>query len=245
MKSYVAQYRAEGIFTVRCSTCQFDSFRDGCTERTLMIRSLGQDVLAGTGGHGRRRSDLCTEGLHDAAAIWLLVVADFYLIYRCFETEYLGGIREGSTPLTGTCFGRDIAHAFFLAIISLGDGRVQLVRADGAYTFVLEVDVCRSAQCLFQSVGTHQWSGTPILVIFAYGFGNFNPGILHVEFLMTQFLGKDRVEVFRLQGFLGFRVQWRHRLVFHIRLYVIPESWNFVLWQDKSFLFCAHILTFY
>ena len=53
VKGNVAQYRAEGIFTVRCGTGQFDSFRNGCTERTLMIRSLGQDVLTSTGGHGR------------------------------------------------------------------------------------------------------------------------------------------------------------------------------------------------
>ena len=80
-----------------------------------------------------------SEGLHDAAAIRLLVVADLHLVDGSFQAKYLGGIRESGSPLTGSGFGGDVGYAFFLAIIGLCNGRVQFVRTDGTDTFVFEI----------------------------------------------------------------------------------------------------------
>ena len=49
VKTYVIQYGAECVFTVRCGSCQFYCLRDGGAERTRVGWILRQNVLTGTG----------------------------------------------------------------------------------------------------------------------------------------------------------------------------------------------------
>ena len=94
-------------------------------------------LLYTSGRHRRRRSDLCTESLHNAAAVRLLFVADLYLINGGFETENLGSVRKGGSPLARTGFGSNVRDAFFFAIICLSQRRVQFMRTDRADTCLL------------------------------------------------------------------------------------------------------------
>ena len=204
---------------------------------------FGQDILTCTGRHGRRRSDLCTESLHDATAVRLLVIADLYLVNSSFQTEYFGSIGKGGAPLSGTCFGGYVCYSFLFTIVCLCQCRVQFMRTDRAYTFILEIDVCGCSQCLFQSIGAYQRGTAIVFIHFAHCLGYFNPCICLVQLLFAKLLGKDRIKIFRFQGFFGFRVQRRHGFVLHIRLYVVPIFRDFILWQDKTLLFCAHNLS--
>ena len=199
-----------------------------------------QDVFSCAGRHGRRGGDLRAIGLHDAAAVRFLLIADLYLIDGGFQSEESGGIGQGGSPLSGAGLGRHVGYAFLFAVIGLWQGGIQFVRSHGTDALVLEIDVCRCAQCLFQSVGTYQRCAAVILVHVAHFFGDFDPGIRLVQLLVTQFFGEDRVEVFGFQRLAGGWVQRWHGLVHHVGLYVVPILWNFVFRQDKSFCSFAH-----
>ena len=231
----VAHDGTERIFAVGGFACQFYGFRDGRAQRALVVGFARQDVLSGAGGHGGRRGDLCAEGLHDAAAVGLLLIADFHLIDSGFQTEHLGGVGQGGTPLSGTRFGCDVRHPLFLAVVSLCQCGVELVRPDGADTFVLEIDVCRSAECLFQAISPHERCAAIVFVHFAHFLGNLYPRVGLVEFLSRHLFREDGEEVFRLHGLVGFRVQQRHGFVHHVGLDVIPIAWDFVFRKEISF----------
>ena len=205
-----------------------------------MVGMRCQDVFSGTGGHGGRRSDLCAERLHDAAAVRLLLVADFHLIYCGFQPEQSCGVCQGCTPLSGTGFGRDVGYALLLAVVCLRDGRVQFVRPHRADTLVLEVDVRRSAECFLQSVGAYQRCAAVVLVHFAHFLGYLDPGVRLVQLLPAQLFGEDREHVFRFQRLLGGGVQRWHGFVHHICLYVVPVVRNFLFREDESFSLVAH-----
>ena len=235
MQGDVAQYRPERVFAIRGRACQFDGFRDGRTQRTLIVRVLGQDVLARTGGHGGRSGDLRAERLHDAAAVGLLLVTDFDLIDSRFQPEHLGGVGEGCSPLARAGFCRYVRHALLLAVVSLCQCRVQFVRADRADAFVLEVYMGRCPQSLFQSVGPYERCAPVVFVHFAHFLGNLYPRVRLVQLLPAQFFRKNRIQVFRFQRLLGGRIEWRHGFVHHVGLNVIPIARDVLFCQKISF----------
>ena len=231
----VAHDGAERVFAVWCFARQFHGFRDGRAQRALVVRFARQDVLSCTGGHGGRGCHLCAEGLHDAAAVGFLLITDFHLIDGSFQPEHLGGVGQGCTPLSGTRFGCDVRHPLFFAIVSLCQCGVELVRPDWADAFVLEVDVSRGAECLFQSVGAHQRRAAVVFVHFAHFFGNLYPRVSLVEFLPRHLFRKDGEEVFRFHRLACGRVEQRHGFVHHVGLDVIPIAWDFVFREEVSF----------
>ena len=240
VQGHVAQYGAEGIFAVGSGLCQLYGFGNGCSQRALIVGMGGQYIFSGAGRHGGRRGNLRTECLHDAAAVGLLLVTDFYLIDSGFQSEEAGGICQGSSPLSGTGFGGHVSHSLLLAIVCLWDGGVQLVRAHRADALVLEVDMCRCAERFLQSISAHQRSAAVVFVHFADLFGDFNPRVSLIQFLAAEFLGKDGIQVFCFQRLLGAGVKRWHGLVHHIGLYVIPVLWDCLFRENESFLFVAH-----
>ena len=110
-------------------------------------------------------------------------------------------------------------------------------RADA---LVLEIDMCRGPQCLFQSVGAHQRCATVVLIHLTDFFGYFNPDICLIQFLPTKFLGKDGVHILRLQRLLGCRIQGWQRLIHHVCLNVVPVAGNLVFRQHVTFRFFFH-----
>ena len=101
-----------------------------------------------------------------------------------------------------------------------------------AHTLILEIDVCRSAQCLFKAVCTDQRSGTIVFILLAYLLWDVNPGIGLVQFLAAQFLCEYRIQVFRFQWLLSGWMDRRHRFVHHVGLDVVPLSWDLILWEE-------------
>ena len=108
--------------------------------------------------------------------------------------------------------------------------------AHGAYALVLEIDVCRRAESLFQTVGANQRRGAIVFIHVSYGFGDMDPRIHLIHLLTCQFFGKDGEQVFCAQRLLSCRVEGRKRLVNHISLDVVPLGRDFLLSQEESFL---------
>ena len=104
-----------------------------------------EDVLAGTGGHRGRALDDSSEGAHDAGAVGFLLHRDLHLIDSTVKSIDLGGVAQCSTPLTGTCLCGDVRRTLLLGIVTLGQGRVDLMRTQRVCTLILEIDVGRGA----------------------------------------------------------------------------------------------------
>ncbi len=203
-----------------------------------MIRVPGNDILAGTRGHGRRRSDRCAESLHDRTPVGLLLITYLYHIDRTVNAELLRRIAERTAPLTGTGFRRQIGNSLFLRIIGLCDSGIQFMAAGGRNRFILEIDMGRSPKGLFQFVGSHERSAPVGSILLADRFGDRNPFVRLVEFLVGTGLTEDGIEVFRFKGLMGCRIQERKRLVGHNRLDVEEMGRDFAL--RKQVLFLSH-----
>ena len=93
-------------------------------------------------------------------------------------------------------------------------------------TFILEIDVSRSPKSLFKFVGPYQRSAAIGRVLLPHFFGNRNPFVRLVEFLVGTLLTEDRIKVFRLQRLPGTWMKERQRLVGHDSLDVEEMGGN-------------------
>ena len=202
---------------------------------------VGQDLAARLGRHRRRSGHLRAERLHDRTAVRLLFVTDFDHVDSQFETERLGRVRQRGAPLARAGFGRDVGNPLLFAEISLRDGRIQLVRPYRADTFVLKIDMRRSAQRLFQLVSPYQRRTTVVLVLLPDRLRNVDPRVGLVHLLIGQRFGEDRIEIRSAQRLAGLRIERRHRLVRHVGRDIVPLGRNFAFRKDKSFRSRAHI----
>ena len=92
VETYMIEDRTKGIFTIRSGHCQLDSLGNRTSKGSVVIGIAGDYIFSGTGGHGRRRGNRRTEGLHYRSAIRLLVVTDFHHIDGTFKAELLSRI---------------------------------------------------------------------------------------------------------------------------------------------------------
>ena len=119
MQRHMVEHRPEAILAVGRSGGQLHSLRDGGAERTLVVGVAGEDIFSGAGGHRRRRRNLCAVGLHDRAAVGLLVVRNLHLIDSCVKSEDLCSIGESSAPLSGSGLCCNVGCSFLLAVVAL------------------------------------------------------------------------------------------------------------------------------
>lgn len=105
--------------------------------------------------------------------------------------------------------------------------------ANGAYAFVLEVDMGWGVQGFFQAKGTYQGGWSVVAVNVPDFVGNFDVSVCHVEFLLTEFQRKDGAEVFGFEGLTGAGMQGCCRLVFHVGGNVIPVCGDFFFGEEK------------
>ena len=244
VQPHVVEHGAEGILTVGRGGGQLYGLGDGGAERSAVGGVLGEDVLAGAGGHRGRAFYHGAEGAHDGGAVGLLLHSDLHLIYGAVEAVDLGSIREGCAPLSGTGLGGHVGGALLLGVVALGQGGVDLMRTQGVGGLVLEIDVCGGAECLFEGVGAHQGCGAVVLVLVEHVLGNVYPAVLGVELLHAAFAWEDVCQVIDAQGLLGSRVDGRHGLVGHVGLDVVPLCRNLTLLEDEFFLFSHNNISF-
>src|SRR5215213_1101905 len=146
VQEHVVQNAPERVFGVVVLDCVLDRFAYGYTQRSWRVRMLLEDVAAclrevrGTG------EDLCTIRLHHDASVGFLVVADTYHIDRAIQAHHAAGEGDGRAPLARPGLRGQAPDTLLAVVVGLRDGRVRLVAARRADTFVLVVDVGRSIE---------------------------------------------------------------------------------------------------
>ncbi len=131
-----------------------DGLGDGDAERARRVRILLEDRAAGVRLVGRARSDARAEGLHQAAAVRLLVVGDPDHVDVAPEAEERAGHGERAAPLAGPRFRGQPGDALLLVVERLRDCRVGLVRAGRRDALVLVVEVRRGVERLLEAART-------------------------------------------------------------------------------------------
>ncbi len=189
----MVHHRAEGVFAVGGAYGKFHRLAYCGAERALVIGVVGYDFAACFGGHARRGYNLGAVGLHNRPAVRLLVVGNLDHVHGEVYSEHFCGKRQRRAPLSGSGFGCYIGDTLLLAVVSLRNGGVQLMRAYRTHTFILEVYAAFCAECLFKTRCPYQRSGAPYFVYVAHLFRNFNPGVCCVHLLVCGFLREQRV----------------------------------------------------
>src|SRR4051794_15335937 len=104
-----------------------------------MVRTRGEKAASGV-RFVRRRSDAARAvGLHQRAAVWLLVVRHAHHEHIYFDPEQRTRKRERGSPLSGAGFRADAPDAFLAVIEGLSDGGVRLMAPGRAHAFVLVI----------------------------------------------------------------------------------------------------------
>ena len=237
----MVQHGAEGVLAVRGRDGEFDGLGNGTAQGAPVVGVPGNDVLSGAGGHGRGRGDGSPEGLHDRAAVGLLLIADLDHVDGAVDAELLGGVGQRTAPLAGAGLGGQVRDALLLGIVGLGDGGVELVAAGRRDTLILEIDMRRGSEGLFELIGTHERGATIGGILLADGFRDGDPFVGLVQFLIGAGLAEDGVEVFGFERLLGAGMQERHGLVGHDRLDVEEMGRNLGLREQEFFL--SHLLS--
>ncbi len=163
---------------------------------------LLQRLAAGVGEVRRRGVDGGAPGLHEQAAIGLLLVADLHHVDRALHAIETAGEGERAAPLAGAGLGGDALDARELVVVGLRDGGVRLVAAGRAEAFVLVVDAGGSAERLLQPMGAEERAGAPEPVDVLHVVRDLHPR-LHRHFLLDQLHGEDRGQGLRADRLAG------------------------------------------
>ncbi len=116
----MVQHTAQCILAVRCLHRQLDCLRDGSAQAPLVVGVVGDNLTACLGRHAGGGDHLCSPGLHQRAAIGLLLVADLHHVDRQFQAEHFTSQCQGGAPLTGTGFGGKVGGSLYHVVVGLG-----------------------------------------------------------------------------------------------------------------------------
>ena len=204
------------------------SLGDSNTKRTRVIRTLIEIASPGFCAWRRAGKDLRPKSLHDHTAIGLAQVGGVDHEHFQVDAKHLAGHRQGAAPLTGAGFSRHGVGPADLVEESLGNGRVELVRAGWGFPFILEVNMGGRVQRFFEPASPDQRSRTVELVDLAHFIRNGHVP-LHGYFLLDQREWEKGFESVFSDQFLGGRVEDRRWFNGAIGVHVIPKTWNIAL----------------
>ena len=153
VQQHVIEHAAERVFGVGVLGRDFHRLRDRDAEAARRIRMRREDRLAGVGLAARACDAFRAVGLHQRPPIRLLIVGDPDHVDFDFEAEQRAGEGERRTPLPRAGLGRELGHALFLVVKSLGDGGVRLVAAGRADALVFVEDARRSFRAPARAAG--------------------------------------------------------------------------------------------
>ena len=134
------------------SDSSFHRFGNGTSQTAGRSRVLRQNLAADLCLHAWRRRDMCPVCTHDFASERLLLIRTFDHEYLTIEAEVCTCHAQCRAPLSCSCFGSHAFEPLFLGIISLRNGRIELVASGSVVAFELIVDFSRCAQCFFEEV---------------------------------------------------------------------------------------------
>ena len=200
--------------------------------RALVIRSRSEDVFAGAGGHRRRGRDLRPEHVHYILAVRFLLITYLHLVDGGLEAEHFRGISQRGAPLPRSCLRGDIADTLLLAVISLRNRRVELVRTHRADALVLEINMRGSSQGFLQGIGADKGRAAVEFVHLAHRPGNLNPRVGLIEFLAAELAGENGKQVFGPERLVRLRIERRQRFGGHLGLDIVPMAGNVVFGKE-------------
>ena len=117
--------------------------------------------------------------------------------------------------MTGTGLRGDVGDSLLLGVICLGKGGIQLVASGGRYALILEIDMGRGAKGLLKFVSPHERSTAVSGILLTHFFGDRDPLVGLVEFLVGALLTEDRIKVLRAQRLTCSGMKERQGLVGH------------------------------
>ena len=194
---------------------------------------LGEHLAADLGGIGRRGRHVRIERLHDVAAERLLLVGALHHEHVQIEPEMRRRLGERRAPLARTRLGGDAVEILSLRVISLGDGRVQLVRAGRVVAFELVVDLGGRAEGLLQVVRAAQGRRAVDAVHLQHRFGDVDVGRVVVQLLAHQLVAEHRCQILRCRD-LAVRQPDGLRLLRHVGPQVVPLRRDLVFAQVQT-----------
>ena len=225
VRQHVVQHRAQRVLGVVVGGGDLDRLGDGDAEAARMVLRLLQDRAPGL-RLGRGRGDAARAvGLHQRAAVGLLVVRHAHHEDLDLDAEQRAGEGERRAPLAGAGLGGDLLDAGLLVVERLRHRGVGLVAAGGRDALVLVVDLGRRLQRLFQPARAEQRRGAPLAVDVAHRARDLDLA-LGADLLHDQLHGKQRREVVRPDRLLGAGVQHRRRRRGQVRHDVVPVFRN-------------------
>ena len=197
---------------------------------------LGQDGAAGFGFVRRRGDAARAVGLHQRAAIGLLVEGDAHQEHGDLDAEQRTGEGERRAPLAGAGLGRELLDAGLLVVPGLRHRGVGLVRARRRDAFVLVVDLGRRAELLLQPARADQRRRPPHAVDVAHRLGDVDVA-LRRHLLHDQRHRKQRLEIGGADRLLGAGMQNRRQRLRQVgsRLYQLFGIWV----SSKTNLTCS------
>ncbi len=140
--------------------CYLNRLRNGDTERTGMVRSAIQVTATSFCAWRGAGKDLGTISFHDDAAVGFAQVGSVDHKHFQVHFKHLARHRQGAAPLTRPGLsGHRMRPADFVEE-SLGNGRIQFVRACRRFSFIFKVNMSGSVQFFLKTTGTDQrgWS---------------------------------------------------------------------------------------
>src|SRR5690606_17616450 len=118
--------------------------------------------------------DLSTKRVHQDFPVGFLVEADAHHVDVAVDPEMAASETQCGSPLTGAGFGDDAFYRGLFVVVRVRDGRIRLMRATGAGSFVLVVNLTICSECLFQVAGPDQGGRPPYAVGFLYFIWNID-----------------------------------------------------------------------
>ena len=190
-----------------------------------------QDGAAGIGLVRRRRDAARAVGLHQRAAIGLLIVGHPHLEHRDVDAEQRAGEGKRGAPLPGAGLRGQPLDARLLVVPGLRHRGVRLVRAGRRDAFVFEVDLGRRAELLLEPARADQRRRPPHPVDVADRLRNVDV-TLGRDLLHDQFHREQRLEVGGADRLLGAGMQDGRQRLGKIGRQIVPSLRNMVFVQD-------------
>ena len=125
VQQHVIEHAAQRVLGVGVLGGHFHGLGDGDAQRAVGVRMRGENGAARLGLRAGAGGDRGAEGLHQRAAIGLLVVADAHHVDLAIQAEEGAGHGQRRAPLAGAGLGGEVLGAVLLVVIGLRDGGVR------------------------------------------------------------------------------------------------------------------------
>ena len=206
VQQHVIEHRAERVFHRRILGGHFHRLGNGDAERARAVGMFLQDGAAAIGLVRRRRDAARAIGLHQRAAVRLLIERHPHLEDQHVDAEQRAGEGERRAPLPGAGLGAQPLDTGLLVVPGLRDRGVGLVRARRRDAFVFEVDFGGSAELLLEAARADQGRRPPHPIDVAHRLGNVDVTLCR-HLLHDQFHRKQRLEIGGTDRLLGSGMQ--------------------------------------